>query len=74
MTDPDESDETRLARAAISAISAFEQLPKTSPRRAAWQHFTVVAEHCSEVGLDVLDLVNLLFLLEEERHREHLGE
>lgn len=63
-----EPTEPQLARAALTAINAFEQLPRTLPRRAALQLLGVAVENCSEQGITEGDMLEVIYRIMTERH------
>jgi hypothetical protein len=53
--------EIALIHSALAAIEAFELLPLTSPRGAAWQLFSVATENALSHGWTEHDLMELLY-------------
>jgi hypothetical protein len=65
--------EIQIAQAALTAIEAFEQLPKTSPRASAWQLFCVAAENALSHQWSEDDLSELLFRISRDRENRTLN-
>jgi hypothetical protein len=60
--------EIGLIRSSLDAIEAFERLPKTSRRAAAWQLFCVATENALSHAWDERDLTELVYRI--ARHRD----
>lgn len=67
------ANEIQIAQSALTAIEAFEQLPKTSPRAAAWQLCAVALENALSHQWSEDDLSELLFRISRDRENRTLN-